>query len=283
MTTFDTEKSAEPPAESYEVVVVGGGASGLAAGLFTARYGLDTLVLDRGASAIRRCYNVENFLGLLGIRPEQFLELARAHARYEGCDVADQHVTGVTESEDGFAVRTQAGRELRADRVIAATAYNADYLTDLAGGEFHDEDDHPVEADEATGRTEIDGLYVAGWLSGGPHQVLISAGHGARVAKSLIHDYRCAEEGYWDEVAQYWDWCVEDGTYGDEQWEEHVDEWFDERTPEDADFDPERVAAVREAVKEERLEFQQSAAEREERLDDARALLEEVLWDEDAK
>ncbi len=279
MTTFDTEKSAEPDADSYEVVVVGGGASGLAAGLFTARYGLDTLVLDRGASAIRRCYNVENFLGLLGIRPRQFLELARAHAQYEGCEVVDQQVTGVTRSGEEFAVRTDAGRELRAGRVVAATAYDADYLTDLADGEFHDEDDHPVAADE-DGRTEVEGLYVAGWLSGGPHQVLVAAGHGARVAKSLVHDYRCAEEDYWEEVAKYWDWRVEDGTYGDDQWEEHVDEWFDERVPADADLDPERVAAVREAVKEERLAFQISAAEREERLDDARSLLEEVLWDE---
>lgn len=278
MSAFDTEKLDAPPADSYDVVVVGGGASGLAAATFTARYGLETLVLDRGASAIRRCYNVENYLGLLGVDPEQFLELARAHAGYEGCDVVDQHVTAVERADEGFRVRTQAGEDVDARYVIAATAYNADYLAGLDGGAFHDEGDHPVPADEATGRTEVDGLYVAGWLSGGPHQVLISAGHGARVAKSLLRDHRCAEEGYWEAVARYWDWRVEDGTYGDAEWEGHVDDWIDEHLPDDPD--PERVAAVREAIKSERLDFQQSAAERDRRQADARRLLREVLFEE---
>lgn len=280
MTTFETEKSAEPPADSYEVVVVGGGAAGLAAATFLARYGLDALVLDRGASAIRRCYSIENYLGLLGIGPEQFLRLARAHARYEGCDVVDQHVTAVEKRTDGFVVRTQAGHELETRYVVAATAYNADYLTGLRDGEFHDQGDHPVDVDEETGRTEIDGLYVAGWLSGGPHQVLISAGHGANVAKSLIHDHRCDVEGYWPEVAQYWDWRVEDGTYGDETWEGHVDDWIDDRIPDDRDLDPDRVAEIRAAIKSERLDFQLSRTERDRRREDARALLEQVLFGE---
>lgn len=279
MTTFDTEKSAEPPADSYEVVVVGGGAAGLAAATFTARYGLDTLVLDRGASAIRRCYNVENYLGLLGVGPEQFLRLGRAHARYEGCDVADQHVTAVEERSAGFVVRTQDGHGFETRYVVAATAYNADYLTGLRDGEFHDEGDHPVDADEETGRTDVAGLYVAGWLSGGPHQVLIAAGHGANVAKSLIHDHRCDEEGYWPEVAQYWDWRVEDGTYGDEEWAGHVDDWIDERVEDD--LAPERVEEVRDAIKSERLDFQLSEAERDQRREDAQALLQRVLFDDE--
>lgn len=66
-----------------DVVVVGGGASGLSAALFLARYGLDTLVFDRGTSAIEQCYCIENYLGLLGIRPETFLELGREHVLYE--------------------------------------------------------------------------------------------------------------------------------------------------------------------------------------------------------
>lgn len=277
-TEFDTEKLPEPPAESYEVVVVGGGASGLAAAVFAARYGLDALVLDRGSSAIRQCYSVENYLGFLGIDPETFLRLGRAHAAYEGCDVADCHVTAVESVGEGFRVRTQAGDEIDAGYVVAATAYDADYLTDLAGGEFHDSGDHPVDADEATGRTDVDGLYVAGWLSGGPHQVLAAAGHGTRVAKSLVRDYRRDEEDYPAAVAEYWDWRVETGTYGDDRWEAGVDEWVDDQLPDDVD--PERAEAVREAVKSERLAFQIPEAERDRRRADARALLDEVLGDE---
>lgn len=292
MTVPSAEKAPSPPEDSYDVVVVGGGAAGLSAALFTQRYGLETLVLDRGSSAIRRCYDVENYLGLLGIDPETFLELGRAHVRYEGAAVVDGLVVDVTMADSSsahdttptdltprFVVETQAGDCVEAHYVVAASVYNADYLAGLADGRFHDADDHPVECDEASGRTKVDGLYVAGWLSGGPHQVLISAGHGARVGKSLIYDHRLAEEEFWEAVATYWDWCVEDGTYGDEEWHRLVDEWFDERTPDDVDSA--RVERVRARLKAERLDFQQTAEERAQRQADARTLLREHLLAED--
>lgn len=271
-------KTDTPAAEAYDVVVVGGGASGLAAALFTARYGLDTVVFDRGQSAIRQSYSIENYLGFLAVEPEQFLRLGRAHARYEGAEVVDDLVTEVAERagehEAGFRVETADGAAVDATRVVAASAYNADYLAELDGGAFHDEGDHPVDCDEATGRTDVDGLYVAGWLSGQPHQVLIAAGHGARVGKELVSDYR-ADQGYWDGVADYWDWSVETGTYGDDTWHEHVDEWFDSTLPEDHDMDEGRIERVREAIKEERLAFECSPAERDARLAEARELLGE--------
>ena len=268
-----------------DVVVVGGGASGLSATVFLARYDLDALVFDRGNSAIKRCYSLENYLGFLGIRPDTFLELARDHARYEGATVEDEMVVEVTRVEDsedhetGFRVRTQDGREVTTRYVLAAAAYDGDYLAPLADGEFHDEGDHPVRTDEE-GRTEIDGLYVAGWLSGGPHQVVTAAGHGARVAKSLVEDRRKAR-GYWEEVASYWDWRVPEGQYGSEEWEREVDEWIDGTIPDDAEFDPERVERVREAIKTERLDFQRSEAERARRLEAGRERLQEHLFGEE--
>jgi thioredoxin reductase len=44
-----------------EVVVVGGGVAGLSAAVFTARHGLDTLVVDAGESILRRNAHLENF------------------------------------------------------------------------------------------------------------------------------------------------------------------------------------------------------------------------------
>lgn len=78
MTQLLARKSEEPNADVYDVVIVGGGASGLSAGVFTARYGLSTLILDRGASAIQRCYNIGNYLGFIGIDPGTF-QIGRAH------------------------------------------------------------------------------------------------------------------------------------------------------------------------------------------------------------
>lgn len=278
------QKSDEPSANEYDVAIVGGGASGLSAAVFTARYGFSTVVFDRGPSAIQRCYSIGNYLGFPAIDPESFLELGRAHAQYEGSEVVDDLVVSVEQpdaAEQGasrFRIRTQNGCELTASSVIAASAYNADYLSNLDDGEFHEPGTHPVDCEQATGRTEIDGLYVAGWLSGSPHQVLISAGHGARVAKSLIEDRRLAN-GFWEEVAQYWDWQVEGGTYGSDSWEQHIDDWIEETIPEDEAISEERRERVAEAVTEERLDFQLSEAEREQRMQACNALLREHLLD----
>lgn len=296
---FDRESDREHDRDSdrafdRDVVIVGGGASGLSAAVFLARYGLDTLVFDRGNSAIKQCYSLENYLGFLGVRPETFLELARDHARHEGATIEADMVVEVQRVEDGggkeddgdatdadagFRVRTQDDREVTTRYVLAAAAYDGDYLAPLADGDFHEEGDHPVEADD-DGRTEIDGLYVAGWLSGGPHQVVIAAGHGARVAKSVVEDRRKAR-GYWEGVADYWDWRVPEGRYGSEEWEREVDEWIDGTIPDDAEFDSERVERVREEIKTERLDFQQSEAQRARRLEAGRERLRERLFDEE--
>lgn len=284
MTQLLARKSEEPNADVYDVVIVGGGASGLSAGVFTARYGLSTLILDRGASAIQRCYNIGNYLGFIGIDPGTFLELGRAHARYEGCEIVDDLVVSVdsaeNEREHRFHLSTQDGRELNAQYVIAASAYNADYLSDLGDSvgddTFHESGAHPVECDEATGRTPIDGLYVAGWLSGEPHQVIICAGHGARVAKTMIQDHR-VEDGYWEDVAQYWDWQVEDGKYGDETWKAHIDEWIVDTLPEDEDVCEGQLDCIRDAIMTERLEYQLTEDERRQRLNDSRTLFQEYF------
>ncbi|TKX78401.1 FAD-dependent oxidoreductase, partial [Halorubrum sp. SD626R] len=42
-----------------DVVVVGGGVAGLSAAVFTARHGLDTLVVDAGGSVLRRNARLE--------------------------------------------------------------------------------------------------------------------------------------------------------------------------------------------------------------------------------
>ncbi|ELY96108.1 thioredoxin reductase [Natrialba chahannaoensis JCM 10990] len=261
----------QPETTEYDLVVVGGGASGLTAAMFAARYGLDTLVFDSGSSAIRRSYSIENYLGFLAVKPETFLRLGRAHARYEGVELVDDLVTVIEERDGRFRVRTENNTSVNASSILAASAYNADYLTGLNNGTFHNKGEHPVDCDEATGRTCVDGLYVAGWLSGQPHQVLIAAGHGARVAKSVIRDRRL-EQGYWEGIADYWDWSVEVGTYGDETWHDRIDEWIDSTLPEDHAISDERIERVREAVKEERLAFECSPAEREARMEDTRQL-----------
>ena len=236
MTTAPGATPADDPQSpiDHDVAVVGGGAAGLATAVFVARYGLETVVFDGGKAAITQCAHIENYLGFPGgIDPERFLELGRAHATHEGTTVLDERVTAVARHEDGFTVETTRD-ETVARRVVVATAYDGDVLDPLADDLSAPNPFVPTEA----GRTAIDGLYVAGWLSDETfHQVGIGAGHGARTGLALARDDM--SERYWPAVGErYVDWVVHDGRYGGDGWEAHVDEWFaDEMLPAEHELD----------------------------------------------
>ena len=96
-----TAPDGHPPADpdssvDHDVLVVGGGAAGLSAATFLARYGFDTLVFARGTSAIGQCAHLENYLGFpAGITPERFLRLGRTQVEHEGGTVREELVERV--------------------------------------------------------------------------------------------------------------------------------------------------------------------------------------------
>ncbi len=309
MTTMPSETPARDPESPVDrdVVVVGGGASGLAAAVFTARYGLDTLVLDGGKAAITQCAHVENYLGFPGgIAPDRLLDLGRAQVAHEGGSVRDERVTAVARPEGGedegrgrFRVETVDG-EVLADRVVVAAAYDGDVLAPLAAeldGVTGAETEAEAETDDGDGadedpfvpvdggRTDLDGFYVAGWMADGTvHQVGVNAGHGARVGLALCRDDM--SERYWPAVGErYVDWVVHEGRYGGDGWSEHVDEWFDREMLGDEGgdehaLDPDLVARAREDLKAEFLGRAITAEERERRDREGQRLLLDALDDE---
>ena len=285
MTTKPTTTDATDPDSlvDHDVAVVGGGAAGLAAAVFTARYGLATAVFDGGKAAITQCAHVENYLGFPGgISPERFLDLGRTHASHEGAKIFYERVTAVRPQQEGFVVETSDSEHL-AERVLVAAAYDGDVLAPVAeelGGTAADEDgDGSDDAEDPfvptdAGRTDIDGLYVAGWMSDETaHQVGINAGHGARVGLALAREDM--SERYWPAVGErYVDWVVHEGRYGGDGWDEHVDEWFDrEILPDDHDLEQETVDAAREDLKGEFLGRQIDADERDRREREGQQML----------
>jgi hypothetical protein len=227
-----------------DVVVVGGGPAGAAAAVFTARYGLDTVVFDRGSASLRQCAYLENYPGFpAGIDIGTAYDLFHDHLRQVGADLVDDLVTAVDPSvADGRALRvaTQDGRAVRARYVVAATTYDDAYLLDCHdafarqyGGEDEPrfDRDHPGEH----GRTAVTGLYVAGPLAGVESQVAVAVGHGARVALGLVTDHRREVEDLWDGPADHTDWVVEQGRYAGEEWLETITEYHLENAPDDLD------------------------------------------------
>lgn len=188
----------------YEVIIVGGGVAGLSAGLFTARHGLHSLVVDSGESIIRRNAHLENFPGFpVGVNPRQLLDLMGEQAEQAGCERVEGTVTRVETTGEGFRVETSDGEEYRTEYVVAATKSATGYLDGLGEVEIVDRGKTYVDTDER-GRTGVDGLYAAGRLAAKPHQAVICAGHGAEVAVTLLED---------DDRPFYHDWVTPAGYF----------------------------------------------------------------------
>ncbi|MEZ3163972.1 FAD-dependent oxidoreductase [Halorubrum sp. RMP-47] len=203
-----------------DVVVVGGGVAGLSAAVYTARQGLDTLVVDPGGSILRRNARLENFPGFpLGVDARRLLDLLGEQAEAAGADRLDARVTRVSlvdpdgreggndgsDDDARFAVATDGDDRIRARHVVAATKNEVGYLEALDGVELVDRGKTYVDADER-GRTGVDGLYAAGRLARKPHQAAVCAGHGAEVAVTLLEDA---------DVPFYHDWVAPEGYFTD--------------------------------------------------------------------
>jgi thioredoxin reductase len=190
-----------------DVVIVGSGVAGLTAGIFTARAGLDTLLVNHGESILNRNAHLENVPGFpLGVNARTSLELVREQAAENDCSFAEGRVTRVTETGDGFALRVESGdgeRTIEASFVVAASWSDPTYLEGLNVGLVDRGSKTYVDVDEY-GRTGVDGLYAAGRIAEKVHQTVVAAGHGAEVALTLIDD---------SEVPFYHDWVAPEGYF----------------------------------------------------------------------
>ncbi|GHH93309.1 NAD(P)/FAD-dependent oxidoreductase [Streptomyces capillispiralis] len=117
--------------ESYDVVVVGGGAAGLSAALVLGRARLRTLVVDAGEPRNAPSSHMQGYLSRDGMSPAEFLALGREEIAGYGVELVRDRVTEVTGDGD-FTVVLDAGRPVRARRLIVATGLK-DELPEVPG------------------------------------------------------------------------------------------------------------------------------------------------------
>ncbi|NMO89586.1 FAD-dependent oxidoreductase [Actinomycetospora sp. TBRC 11914] len=119
--------------QTWDVVVVGGGAGGLAAALTLARSRRRVLVVDAGEPRNAPAAGVHNYLGREGTPPAELTAIGRAEVEAYGGVVRTGRVVSASSSADGgFALGLDVGEALRTRRVVLATGA-VDELPAVAG------------------------------------------------------------------------------------------------------------------------------------------------------
>ena len=133
--------------ESYDVVVIGGGAAGLSAALVLGRARRRVAVVDSGTPRNAPASHMHGFISRDGTPPADLLAAARAELGAYGVECLDDRVVGASA---GFTVRLAGGGELSARRLLLATGA-VDELSDIPG------------ARERWGRDFLHCPYCHGW------------------------------------------------------------------------------------------------------------------------
>ncbi|OCI31149.1 NAD(P)/FAD-dependent oxidoreductase [Oerskovia enterophila] len=126
-----TSNDAAP--ETYDVVVVGGGAAGLSGALTLARARRSVLVIDAGRPRNAPAAHMHGYLSRDGEDPAALLATGRAEVAAYGGRISQGTVESATALPDGgFEVLTTDGRAVRARRLLVTTGL-VDELPDVPG------------------------------------------------------------------------------------------------------------------------------------------------------
>ena len=171
----------EPERDTYDVVIVGGGPTGLAAAVYGASEGLSTLLVEGEATGGQAgtSTRIENYLGFpSGVSGDDLAARAAEQARRLGAEIVVTHrIDAIAPTDDCHSVTLDDGRTVGARAVILATgvsyrALQAEGLEDYAGiGVFY-----------GAARTEAAAMQ-------GREVILVGGGNSAGQAAVFFADY----------------------------------------------------------------------------------------------
>lgn len=136
--------------QTYDVVIVGGGVSGLSAALVLGRARRDVLVIDAGTPRNAPADAAYGFLTRDGTAPGTLVDLGRQDLEPYGVEFLDGSAEGARQVEEGWSVTTADGRSVEGRHLVLATGLR-DVLPDVPG------------AREAWGRGLLQCPYCHGW------------------------------------------------------------------------------------------------------------------------
>ncbi len=107
--------------KTYDVIIVGSGPAGLTAGIYSARYNLDFLIIGRlPGGEISEAHKVCNYPSQNNISGFELTQKMVEHVSELGGQIKQEEVTGISKDGEIFAVATDYGN-YRAKKIILAT------------------------------------------------------------------------------------------------------------------------------------------------------------------
>jgi len=106
----------------HDLVIIGGGPAGLAAGIYAVRYGMDVIVLEKSIvqGQISLTSVIENFPGFPSISGRELMQQFKAHATAAGVEMKAAEVKKIEDNGDSKTIIT-FDEEIETKAVIMAT------------------------------------------------------------------------------------------------------------------------------------------------------------------
>ncbi|RAP76050.1 FAD-dependent oxidoreductase [Paenibacillus montanisoli] len=172
----------------FDIIIIGAGPAGASAALFAAKAGKKTLLIDSDKSMTKKAW-IENHYGVPETTGPALIETGKKQAVKFGAELVQDTVVNVSKSDSGFQIETES-QQFAGTHVIVATGVSTD-LADklgLAVKEGTEPRIKQVFAVDASGKSNVDGIWVAGTAAGVSVHTIITAGDGAKVAINVISE-----------------------------------------------------------------------------------------------
>lgn len=172
----------------YDIAIIGGGPAGASAGIFAAKAGKKTLVLDSDQSVTKRAW-LENHYGAEGISGPDLVATGRRQAEKFGAEFVSAKAVKLAKSEGGVRIETE-GESYEAGHVIVATGMFVD-LAEASGIATKPGTEPRIKTIidcSPEGKTNVDNVWAAGTVAGVSMHTIITAGDGAKVAINVISE-----------------------------------------------------------------------------------------------
>jgi len=175
----------------YDIAIIGAGPAGASAALFAAKAGKKTLIIDSDQSMTKRAW-IENFYGVNEITGPDMINIGKEQAVKFGAKIATGKALNVVSNEGGATrFRIELENEyFEAEHVILATGALVD-LADKIGVKTKPGTEPRIKTvidADASGKTNIEGIWAAGTVAGVSVHAIITAGDGAKVAINVLSE-----------------------------------------------------------------------------------------------